>query len=240
MNTYQKSYTAFMESVCNKFNCPEALPALKEGFKAFCEASIPDTAQFRTKLTRFGAGGRPYTRYGSKRQWAAVTGEDKINWVIDALKDSGINIEDTDEYYNEVSLTCITNNGFELVFTLKLDGDEISVHSSNPALAYALANDPFMPFHNGTYTENGVNPVDFIKRWMRNLTAYGNDLDYPVVMPEGCSISFPHAYISKWHTIPERLQTYIPESIRKKGDEIRTKFKANHPNEKEPFDKAPV
>lgn len=37
MNTYQKSYTAFMESVCDKFNCPDALPALKEGFKAFCE-----------------------------------------------------------------------------------------------------------------------------------------------------------------------------------------------------------
>lgn len=37
MNTYQKSYTAFMESVCNKFNCPDALPALEEGFKAFCE-----------------------------------------------------------------------------------------------------------------------------------------------------------------------------------------------------------
>ena len=39
MNTYQKSYTAFMESVCNKFNCPDALPALKEGFKAFCETT---------------------------------------------------------------------------------------------------------------------------------------------------------------------------------------------------------
>lgn len=39
MNTYQKSYTAFMESVCNKFNCREAFPTLKEGFKAFCEAS---------------------------------------------------------------------------------------------------------------------------------------------------------------------------------------------------------
>lgn len=40
MNTYQKSYATFMESVCNQFNCREALPALKEGFKAFCEATV--------------------------------------------------------------------------------------------------------------------------------------------------------------------------------------------------------
>ena len=32
-----------MESVCNKFNCPEALPALKEGFRAFCEADSTST-----------------------------------------------------------------------------------------------------------------------------------------------------------------------------------------------------
>ena len=32
------TYSAFIESVCNRFNCLEALPALKEGFKAFCEA----------------------------------------------------------------------------------------------------------------------------------------------------------------------------------------------------------
>ena len=40
MNAYQKSYAAFMESVCNQFNCREAFPALNEGFKAFCEATI--------------------------------------------------------------------------------------------------------------------------------------------------------------------------------------------------------
>lgn len=39
MNNKHQSYVAFMESVCNKFNCPEAIPALKEGFKAFCEAA---------------------------------------------------------------------------------------------------------------------------------------------------------------------------------------------------------
>lgn len=45
MNAYQKSYTAFMESVCKQFNCPDALPALTEGFKAFCEATSKDTFQ---------------------------------------------------------------------------------------------------------------------------------------------------------------------------------------------------
>lgn len=42
MATKQESYRAFMESVCNKFNCKEALPALTEGFNAFCEASWLD------------------------------------------------------------------------------------------------------------------------------------------------------------------------------------------------------
>ena len=45
MNKQQKTYSAFIESICNKFNCPEMAPALKEGFQAFCEASdtISDT-----------------------------------------------------------------------------------------------------------------------------------------------------------------------------------------------------
>ena len=38
MNKNQQKYTAFMESVCKQFDHPEMLPALKEGFKAFCEA----------------------------------------------------------------------------------------------------------------------------------------------------------------------------------------------------------
>jgi hypothetical protein len=45
MNTYQKSYTAFMESVCNQFNCKEALPVLTEGFNALCEAVDPNIVQ---------------------------------------------------------------------------------------------------------------------------------------------------------------------------------------------------
>lgn len=43
MNTYQKYYTAFMESVCKQFNCPDALPALTEGFYALCEATAKDS-----------------------------------------------------------------------------------------------------------------------------------------------------------------------------------------------------
>lgn len=40
MNTNQKEYMIFMESVCKALNCREALPPLKEGFKALCEAGI--------------------------------------------------------------------------------------------------------------------------------------------------------------------------------------------------------
>lgn len=39
MTKNQQKYTAFMESVCKEFNCPEMLPALNAGFKAFCEAT---------------------------------------------------------------------------------------------------------------------------------------------------------------------------------------------------------
>ena len=57
MNTNQKKYTAFMESVCKEFNCPEMIPALNAGFKAFCEASECQPAnlsddEFRVQLAR--------------------------------------------------------------------------------------------------------------------------------------------------------------------------------------------
>ena len=50
MNTNQKKYTAFMESVCKEFNCPEMLPVLKDGFKAFCEAM--ESEPFETWASR--------------------------------------------------------------------------------------------------------------------------------------------------------------------------------------------
>ena len=46
MNTNQKKYTAFMESVCKEFNCPEMLPALNAGFKAFCESTMVEYDPF--------------------------------------------------------------------------------------------------------------------------------------------------------------------------------------------------
>ena len=38
MNDMQKRYEAFMESICTKYKCEDALPALREGFGALCEA----------------------------------------------------------------------------------------------------------------------------------------------------------------------------------------------------------
>lgn len=46
MNKIQQKYNAFMESVCTQFNCRQALPALKQGFKAFCEAVDVDYDPF--------------------------------------------------------------------------------------------------------------------------------------------------------------------------------------------------
>lgn len=42
MTKNQQKYTAFMESVCKEFNCPQMLPTLNAGFKAFCEAADTD------------------------------------------------------------------------------------------------------------------------------------------------------------------------------------------------------
>jgi hypothetical protein len=39
MKEYQKTMNAFLEGVCQQFNCMNALPALKKGFNALCEAS---------------------------------------------------------------------------------------------------------------------------------------------------------------------------------------------------------
>ena len=39
MKEYQKTMNAFLEGVCRKFNCMNALPALKEGFNVLCEAN---------------------------------------------------------------------------------------------------------------------------------------------------------------------------------------------------------
>ena len=42
MNDMQKRYEAFMESICTKYKCEDALPALREGFGALCESSWLD------------------------------------------------------------------------------------------------------------------------------------------------------------------------------------------------------
>ena len=43
MNSLQKSYHAFIESVCNEFGCTDAIHPLQEGFSALCEADSGDT-----------------------------------------------------------------------------------------------------------------------------------------------------------------------------------------------------
>ena len=45
MTSFQKSYTVFMENVCNEFKCLKALPVLTKGFKTFCEAISQDSIQ---------------------------------------------------------------------------------------------------------------------------------------------------------------------------------------------------
>lgn len=42
-----------MENVCKEFNCPEMLPALNAGFKAFCEAYTSPVASHYSRLSNY-------------------------------------------------------------------------------------------------------------------------------------------------------------------------------------------
>jgi hypothetical protein len=42
MDKKQQMYAAFMEGVCDKLNCKDALPILQKGFEAFCESTGVD------------------------------------------------------------------------------------------------------------------------------------------------------------------------------------------------------
>jgi hypothetical protein len=50
MNSLQKSYHTFIESVCNKFGCTDAIHPLQEGFSALCEADAGDTRNGSTEI----------------------------------------------------------------------------------------------------------------------------------------------------------------------------------------------
>ena len=110
MNNYQKSYTAFMESVCNKFNCKEALPALNEGFKAFCEASYADELRSyaRTGIDGYDvrkifedAGGKisRYHKVGSVTEFnAAFNRPNKPNPMADDIIDFTVSVYEAEGY----------------------------------------------------------------------------------------------------------------------------------------------
>lgn len=42
MNSLQKSYNSFIESVCKRFDCTDAIRPLQNGFAALCEADTGD------------------------------------------------------------------------------------------------------------------------------------------------------------------------------------------------------
>lgn len=50
MTEYQKTYSAFIESVCQKVGCPEAVETLQNGFKAFCESYDPASIAERNRV----------------------------------------------------------------------------------------------------------------------------------------------------------------------------------------------
>ena len=43
MNQLQETYSTFIETICTKYNCGDAIQPLKDGFAALCEADMGDT-----------------------------------------------------------------------------------------------------------------------------------------------------------------------------------------------------
>jgi len=53
MNSFQKQYQTFIESVCTKFGCVDAIRPLQEGFSAMCEATNPKAEEMISKVYKF-------------------------------------------------------------------------------------------------------------------------------------------------------------------------------------------
>lgn len=244
MNTNQKKYTAFMESVCKEFNCPEMLPALNAGFKAFCESTMVDLPGVKTKLTRTMFG-KPYTKSTGEDHWTSPTGVpaavEQVNDLASALRAEGITPINVDAEHN--SVTCKTNNGFEVKITFE-PYERMTVSVSNPALKYDLEQNRAL-FKNGKFTEDSDDALDFAKSWLKEIEDMANELDFPIAYHYG----HDDVCIGKWHTIPLELRKYIPDAIRAAGDERREEAKAQnietfedrmrrHGNVVEPWDRA--
>lgn len=186
MNKNQHKYTAFMESVCKEFNCPEMLPALNAGFKAFCEATVADLP---TTLTRTVNGGT-YQKHGGEDTWFSENGDtfgtDQVQRIHDNLQASGIQVKSTNPVKN--SITCLTNNGFEVVFTID-PSKKLIVRVKDGLLATELE-DRRKLFTNGKYIEDLEwkvpsskgdgsfqtkvrDPLNIIKTWLRDIDAIG-------------------------------------------------------------------
>ena len=94
MNKIQQKYSAFMESVCTQFNCKQALPALKQGFKAFCESVDVDYDPFdidnmvaNASDAEFGAENND-SRYNIDR----VTGQGSVDFDEGDADDTNVAI----------------------------------------------------------------------------------------------------------------------------------------------------
>ena len=89
------TYSAFIESVCNQFDCREALPALQEGFKAFCESSGMDPEYmvlYRGFNDKHSHEGTIYNRLGCPNNalWASPYIEYAIEYASQFGKDGRV------------------------------------------------------------------------------------------------------------------------------------------------------
>jgi hypothetical protein len=93
MDKKQQMYAAFMEGVCDKLNCKDALPLLQKGFEAFCESTgvdckyinLSDRPNFDVTLSHGGIDPHPL-----EITVQAYDESDAIDTVITKLAEHGI------------------------------------------------------------------------------------------------------------------------------------------------------
>ena len=100
MDILQEQYSAFMESVCTTLGCTDALPALNEGFNAFCEAVDDNMVKLVAYLNQ------PATKQIRDAEGYPVTTHKAFNYFEDAtIKEGvwGVHFTNLDAYYKIMS-----------------------------------------------------------------------------------------------------------------------------------------
>lgn len=138
MSILASAYSAFIESVCNQFDCRGAIPALKEGFTAFCEASGMDPEYmvlYRGFNGKHAHEGTIYNRLGCPNNalWASPYIEYAIEYASQFGKDGHVaKIMVFEDKMNVACCDDLEEVGYEAV-------DAVDIGSDPEAIGQLLA-----------------------------------------------------------------------------------------------------